>query len=117
RMHRQTPRRRIGPRRPPAANAASQPSPPCTTRATAASSGAGAKNNSRFLRSDCRRIVSLKRDTYFGVGSPYRVTMRPDTINDDVKTRGNADRRGYLHKGSGIRDIFDRALKLGSPLA
>jgi hypothetical protein len=49
----------------------------------------------------------LERNAYSGIGPPYRVAMMPNTINDDIKTRGNAESCGDLQQGSTVRNILD----------
>jgi hypothetical protein len=59
----------------------------------------------------------LERNAYSGIGPPYRVAMMPNTINDDIKTRGNAESCRDLQQGSTVRNILDRAIELWCPIA
>jgi hypothetical protein len=55
----------------------------------------------------------LKSDPYFCVSSPNRTTVATCTVDDDIKTTRDANRRWNLQRRSGIRNIPDCAFDLG----
>jgi hypothetical protein len=70
------------------------------------------------LKAEVRGDARLdKRDTHFGVGSPYRTTRATNSVEHNIEAHWNSICRGKLQARARIRKIPNGAIKLWRSVA